>query len=125
MEKKELVCICCPLGCALTVTSGENGELAVSGNTCRRGEEYGKKELTNPTRIVTTTVRVKNGALPVASVKTKADIPKGKIAECIKSLQKTELTAPVHIGDIVLENVADTGVAVVATKEIMSKNPIS
>lgn len=117
MEKKDLVCICCPLGCALTVTE-ENGEITVKGNTCKRGDEYGKKEVTNPTRIVTTTVRVKNGVLPVVSVKTKTDIPKEKMVDCIKELERIEVEAPIHIGDIVLENVAGTGSSVIATKEI-------
>ena len=94
MEKKEMVCICCPLGCALTVTE-QNGELTVDGNTCNRGEEYGKKEATNPTRILTTTVRVKNGMLPVVSVKTEEDIPKGKMMECIERLREIEIEAPV------------------------------
>ena len=117
MEKKEMVCICCPLGCALTVTE-ENGELKVIGNTCNRGEEYGKKEATNPTRIVTTSVRVKNGVLPVVSVKTEQDIPKGKIMKCIEILREIEVDAPVHIGDVVAENVAGTGIKVTATKNI-------
>ncbi len=117
MEKKEMVCICCPLGCALTVTE-ENGKLKVTGNTCNRGEEYGKKEATNPTRIVTTTVRVKNGVLPVVSVKTEEDIPKEKIMECIETLRGIELDAPVHIGDVVVENIAGTKIKVIATKNI-------
>ena len=117
MEKKEMICICCPLGCALTVTE-ENGELKVIGNTCNRGEEYGKKEATNPTRIVTTSVRVKNGVLPVVSVKTEQDIPKGKIMKCIEILREIEVDAPVHIGDVVAENVAGTGIKVTATKNI-------
>lgn len=117
MEKKEMICICCPLGCALTVTE-ENGELKVTGNTCNRGEEYGKKEATNPTRIVTTSVRVKNGVLPVVSVKTEQDIPKGKIMKCIEILREIEVDAPVHIGDVVAENVAGTGIKVTATKNI-------
>lgn len=117
MEKREMFCICCPLGCALTVTE-ENGEVRVTGNTCKRGEEYGKKEMINPTRIVTTTVRVKNGTLPVVSVKTKEGIPKEKIMECIKEAQKIELEAPVHIGDIVAENIAETGINLIATKNI-------
>ena len=117
MEKKEMVCICCPLGCALAVTE-ENGELKVTGNTCNRGAEYGKKEATNPTRIVTTTVRVKNGILPVVSVKTKEDIPKGKIFDCVKALKDVSVKAPVAIGDVVLADVAGTGVDVIATKNV-------
>jgi CxxC motif-containing protein len=79
METRELICINCPLGCALTVTL-ENGEVTrVTGNTCPRGEAYARKECTNPTRIVTTTVRVEGGRLPVVSVKTASDIPKEKL----------------------------------------------
>lgn len=116
MTQSELICIGCPMGCNLTVNIDHNNEITVTGNTCNRGADYAKKELTNPTRIVTSTVRVKGGAHAVVSVKTATDIPKGKIADCVKALSEVELTAPVKIGDIVLENVADTGVNVIATK---------
>ncbi|MDE6608912.1 MAG: DUF1667 domain-containing protein [Lachnospiraceae bacterium] len=118
MEKKELVCICCPLGCSLTAEIEESGEVRIFGNTCNRGEDYGKKEMTNPTRIVTTTVRVKGGVLPALSVKTQDGVPRNKVSECIQSLRKVEVEAPVHVGDIVLTDVAGTGVGVVATKEV-------
>ncbi|MCR4586808.1 MAG: DUF1667 domain-containing protein [Lachnospiraceae bacterium] len=118
METRELTCIGCPLGCALTVTM--NGEdITVTGNTCPRGAEYAKKEVTDPRRIVTSTVRVTGGSLPAVSVKTKSDIPKGKIEDCILALKNVSLTAPVHMGDVVLSNVADTGVDVIATKNIL------
>ena len=98
METRELICINCPLGCALTVTL-ENGEVTrVTGNTCPRGEAYARKECTNPTRIVTTTVRVEGGRLPVVSVKTASDIPKGKITDCVRALKDVKVKAPVHIG---------------------------
>lgn len=116
--EKELVCIRCPIGCMLTVTGHPDGSLTVTGNGCNRGEEYGKKELTNPTRIVTSTVRVKNGTQAVVSVKTKEDIPKGKINACIEALKAIELEAPVYIGDVVMQNVADTGVDVIVTKNV-------
>ena len=104
METRELICINCPLGCALTVTL-ENGEVTrVTGNTCPRGEAYARKECTNPTRIVTTTVRVEGGRLPVVSVKTASDIPKGKITDCVRALKNVKVKAPVHIGDVILEN---------------------
>lgn len=83
MEVRELTCIGCPLGCQLTVTMG-NGEIKVEGNTCPRGEAYAKKEVTNPTRIVTSTVRVEGGTIERAAVKTASDIPKGKIFDCMK-----------------------------------------
>ena len=119
MEKRELICIGCPMGCMMTV-SMENGEvIEVKGNTCKRGDVYARKEVTNPTRIVTSSVRVSGGVLPVVSVKTKEDIPKGKIKECMKALQQVEVQAPICIGDVVLANVADTGVDVIATKDVM------
>ena len=119
METRELICINCPLGCALTVTL-ENGEVTrVTGNTCPRGEAYARKECTNPTRIVTTTVRVEGGRLPVVSVKTASDIPKGKIADCVRALMDVKVKAPVHIGDVILENAAGTGVNIIATKDVL------
>lgn len=80
-----------------------------------KGAEYAVKEVTDPTRIVTTTVRVKNGSTPVVSVKTAQDIPKGKIFDCVEALRDVCVEAPVQIGDVILENVAGTGADIVAT----------
>lgn len=118
METKNLICINCPMGCALTVEMDEDRVAGVSGNTCERGEAYAKKEMTDPTRIVTSTVRVVGGKSDMVSVKTKEDIPKGKIFECIKELKTVQVQAPIHIGDVVLTNVAGTGIDVIATKNI-------
>jgi CxxC motif-containing protein len=92
--------------------------VSVSGNTCKRGDDYARKEMTDPRRIVTSTVRVTGGILPVVSVKTASDIPKKKIEECLSQLKGVEVDAPIQIGDVVLENVAGTGISVVATKAI-------
>ncbi len=118
MERKELICIGCPLGCNLTVEMDGGQVVSVNGNTCKRGDDYARKELTDPRRIVTSTVPVAGGNLPVVSVKTASDIPKGKILECLCALKGVTLTAPVQIGDVIVENVADTGVDVIATKSI-------
>lgn len=117
MEKRELTCIGCPMGCQITVTI-ESGNMSVAGNTCRRGEDYAKKEVTSPARTVTSTVPVADGQIPMVSVKTKEDVPKGKIFECMAEIRNTFVVAPVHIGDIIIENCAGTGVPVVATKEV-------
>lgn len=118
MEKRELICISCPMGCPLTVELDDGGEiLSVTGYTCKRGEIYARKEVINPTRIVTSTVEVEGGRVARISVKTKEDIPKGKIFQCMKALKGVTVKAPVHIGDVVLSNVADTGVDMVATRE--------
>ena len=115
MEKRELTCIGCPLGCSITVTL-ENGEIRdVTGYTCKRGQE-----VTNPTRIVTSTVRLtgsRTGAC-VVSCKTAQDIPKGKIFEIVAALKGVTATAPVHIGDVLLADVAGTGVDIIATKNV-------
>ena len=118
MEERNLICIGCPMGCPLVVKINDGEVQSVEGNTCKRGAVYGKKEVTNPTRIVTTTVRVSGGAENVVSVKTKEDIPKSKIFDCIRELKGVTVTAPVQIGDIILHGVAGTGVDVIATKNI-------
>ena len=120
MEQKDLTCIGCPLGCQLTVEL-ENGEVvSVIGNTCKRGDDYARKEVTNPTRIVTSMVKVRGGNAPVVSVKTKSDIPKDKIFECVKALKVVWAQAPVSIGDVVLRDVVGTGVDIVATKDVQA-----
>lgn len=118
MEIKELTCINCPVGCSLKVEMDGENVICVSGNTCRRGEIYARKEVTNPTRIVTSTVKVVNGTSGTVSVKTKEDIPKEKIFACVQALKRIEVQAPVHIGDVLLENVAGTGVDIVATRNV-------
>ncbi len=116
METREMVCINCPLGCMLTVTKENDGSVTVTGNTCPRGEIYGRNEMTDPKRVVTSTVRIKGQDNQVIPVKTKEPIPKGKIWECIEELKQVDVSAPIDIGDVIVENVAGTGVSVVATK---------
>ena len=112
------------MGCQLTVTL-ENGVVTgVTGNNCRIGDNYARKEVTSPTRIVTSTVAVlPHGENPEEdrhydriSVKTASDIPKAKIMDVMAVIQKTYAIAPVKIGDVILENVAGTGVSVIATR---------
>ena len=117
MEKRELICIGCPMGCPLVVELEGSDIVSVKGHTCKRGEVYARKEVTNPTRIVTSTVKVEGGKVDMVSVKTRDDIPKGKIFECVKALKGVTVKAPIHIGDVIVPNVADTGVDIVATKE--------
>lgn len=119
MEVRNLICINCPMGCPLTVEMDGDEVVNVSGNTCKRGDTYGRKEVTNPTRIVTSTVKVTGGEADMVSVKTKQDIPKGKIFECVKALKDVEVQAPVHIGDVIVSDVAGTGVDIVATRNVL------
>ena len=117
VEYRDLICINCPLGCPLVVAIVDGEAQSVSGNTCPRGAAYGKKEVIDPTRIVTTTVPVDGSATErMVSVKTATDIPKGAIFEVVKALTGVRATAPVNIGDVILADVAGTGVDVIATK---------
>lgn len=117
METKELTCIGCPLGCNLHVTIDEKN-ITVSGNNCPNGEKYAKNEISNPTRIVTSTIKVINGDIERASCKTKSPIPKDKIFDCMKEIKMSSAVAPIEIGDVLIKNVANTGIDVVATKQI-------
>lgn len=117
-ETRELICIGCPMGCPLTVEMENQEVLSVSGNTCPNGDKYARKEVTDPRRTVTSTVKILGGELAVASVKTQTDIPKNKIFDCMREIDKIEITAPVKIGDIVIEDVAGTGVNVIVTKNV-------
>ncbi|MBR2523466.1 MAG: DUF1667 domain-containing protein [Clostridiales bacterium] len=118
MDNRELTCICCPMGCQITVTMDDSGTVtSVTGNTCPRGDVYARKEVTSPTRVVTTTVRVTGSISGVRTVscKTASDIPKDKIFDIISSLKDMTLSCPVCIGDVILEDAAGTGVPVIAT----------
>ena len=116
--KRELICIGCPMGCPLTVTLDGGAVVTVQGNTCPRGDAYARREVTAPTRIVTTTVRVTGGTLPAVSCKTRSDIPKEKIFDVVRALKSVVVPAPVHIGQVLLPDAAGTGVDVVATKDV-------
>lgn len=118
METRELTCIGCPMGCQLTVELDKGEVKSVKGNTCKNGDVYGRKEVTNPTRIVTSTCIIEGGDKERVSVKTEHDIPKAKIFEVMEDINKVRVTAPVRIGDVVLENVAGTGVNVIATRNV-------
>ncbi|MBO4456841.1 MAG: DUF1667 domain-containing protein [Butyrivibrio sp.] len=115
MDKRELTCIGCPMGCFLTVML-ENGEaVSVEGNTCQKGDIYARKEVVNPTRIVTSTVKLEGSDRSRVSVKTSTDIPKSKIFDVMKEINEAIAKAPVSIGDVIIKNVAGTGSDIIAT----------
>jgi CxxC motif-containing protein len=119
--KKELICIGCPMGCCLSVDYVGTAIIDVSGNRCKVGLEYAAKEIFNPERTLTTTVKVKCGHLPLVSVKTNKPIPKSRILDVMNLLAKVEVEAPVKIGELIIQNIFNTGVNIVATKNISKK----
>lgn len=117
-ELRDLTCIGCPMGCQLHVEIEDGVVKSVTGNTCPKGDTYARKEVTNPTRIVTSTVVIKNGDKPRLSVKTESDVPKNMIFKVMDEINHAVVEAPAEIGDTVIKNVANTGVSVVATRNI-------
>ena len=111
-----LICIVCPKGWHLAVDEDNNYE--VTGFGCARGVDYGKKELTNPTRVITSTVKIAGGIHKRLPVKTDKDIPKGMIQDAMKLLDSVELTAPVKVGDVVVPDICGTGAAWVASRDM-------
>lgn len=112
-KTRELTCIVCPRGCQLSVELDGDKVVGVSGNICSRGFKYAEAECTHPERTVTTTVRCASGK--VVSVKTSAPVPKAKVFEVMAEINRTVAENGIKIGDVIIENVAGTGVSVVAT----------
>ncbi|MFK5883154.1 MAG: DUF1667 domain-containing protein [Candidatus Izemoplasma sp.] len=114
--KKQMICIACPVGCHIEVDI-DNG-YSVTGNQCKRGEAYGKKELTKPTRIITSTVIIDGGIHHRLPVKTNGEIPKGLIFNVMKELNHIKVTSPIKMGDIIIKNVCDTGIDIVSSRSM-------
>lgn len=115
--EQTITCISCPVGCRMIVTT-ENGQfVSVTGNACKRGAAYAQQECTAPQRMVTAAIPVQGAAAPLA-VKTRTPIPKEKIFACMQALGQVTVAAPIRAGDVVLANVCDTGVDVIATKSV-------
>ncbi len=113
---RELVCIVCPKGCRLHVD--EDNNYSVTGNSCPRGAEYGHHEIKNPTRVLTSTVRLDGGLYRRCPVKTDRAVPKGKLMDIMAALNDVSLQSPVAAGQVVLANVCDTGANVIVTKSL-------
>lgn len=115
---RELICICCPMGCHLTVNVEDK---KVSGNTCKRGEVYALNEVINPVRVITSTVKIEGSRLPVLPVKTDGAISKGLNFEAMKVINSITVKAPINTGDIIIKNILNTGVNLIATRSIEKK----
>lgn len=118
MTKREMVCVSCPMGCAITVELDDNNEvISVTGNTCPRGDKYARQECTHPERMLTSTVKVEGGRLPVVPVKSASPIPKEMLFNAMKEVNKVTLKAPVTFGDVAVKDILGTGIDIVVTNE--------
>ncbi len=114
---KEFTCIVCPRSCRVKVRE-EDGELAFDGHQCKRGETYAREEYTNPVRILTSTVALSHGPLPLLPVRTARPVPKGMLEKCMEEINSVVVEAPVRVGQVIVRDLASTGVDLVATRSI-------
>lgn len=118
MDEKEITCIVCPIGCKILVkTNGTSFEI-LDGNKCKKGVEYARNESLDPRRVLTSSVFVENGEWPLVSVKTTRPIPKEKIFDVLKVIKSARVNAPVIIGQVIIKDVLNTGIDIVATKSV-------
>lgn len=121
-EETKIICIGCPKGCSVSVTHDAANILSIDGYNCKNGLEYAKNEFISPKRILTSTVRIRNGELPLIPVKTKNPISKSKIFECMKEICKIEVEAPVELGTVLRADIDGTGVDLIATRSVKKKD---
>lgn len=117
-SKKTITCITCPSGCKIEVEEVENGELTMTGYSCKRGIKYATSEFYHPSRILATTVRILDAMLPLLPVRSKEPVPKEQLFPIMDKLATLSVKAPIKVGDVVLTNVLETGVDVVATRSL-------
>lgn len=118
---KELTCIVCPMGCRLEIELDDYDQpLSISGNLCIRGKDYALKEIIAPERVLTTTIKTKKGVFPLVSVRSDKPLPKASIFAVMNIINNTGVQAPINIHDILIENILDLGVNIIAT----STNPL-
>ena len=123
--KKTITCIVCPNGCTLDISYDQDaqGKVTISqvtGNLCKRGVEYAQQEMTDPRRTIASSVLVRNGDLPLVSVRTSGAIPKNQIFDVMKEIRKVEVDAPVKAGTVIIPDVLHLGVDIIATKDVAS-----
>ena len=121
-QMKSMTCVICPLGCTLCVKLSQEGSVEnVTGNSCKRGEVYAVSECTHPARTLTTTIRTQNGAEPLVSVKSSQPIPKELLFACMDILNQKRVKAPILIGEVLVANIGNTGIDIIATRNVRGK----
>ena len=120
--KKEFVCIVCPIGCRIQATVEDNQILSIEGNRCPRGQQYVTQELTNPQRVLTSTMRVRNGDKKLVSVKSSSTLPKDQLQFCVSLLEDILVEAPITMNQVLVENIMNLGVDIIATTVIKKED---
>jgi CxxC motif-containing protein len=115
--ENEMICIVCPMGCRM-ILQRTGGEITIEGNGCPKGKTYALNETNNPTRMLQTTVPVREGFLCRLPIRTTSPIPKGRIMDCMDVIKKAEISAPVEMGDIIIENILGTGSDIIASRDM-------
>jgi|LSQX01.3.fsa_nt_gb CxxC motif-containing protein len=117
-EIHELICIACPVGCQIKAQVRQDKIISIEGNQCKRGEIYTQDEIFRPARVVTSTVRVQDAALPVVPVRTAEPVPKKSIGAILQELAQVTVIAPIEFHQTIAHDIAGTGVAVVASRPL-------
>ncbi|MBC7252831.1 MAG: DUF1667 domain-containing protein [Actinobacteria bacterium] len=117
-KKHTFTCVNCPLSCSLELVEEDGEVLEVSGNECEVGRRYAEEEFRDPRRMVTTTVRVRNGILPLLPVVSTRPIPKSLVREAVKALSNVEVEAPVQDGQVIYRDILGTGADMVASRRL-------
>jgi CxxC motif-containing protein len=118
---KVIRCIVCPTGCEIKVNQDKNNKITFEGYTCNRGLEYAEQEYYEPKRILTTTMRVADGFLPLIPVRSDKPILKDKLKDVLNEIAKAKIKAPIKMGDILIENVLDIEVNIIASRNLESR----
>lgn len=118
MTTTNVICTSCPKGCRIRIEADGEEIKSVSGFDCPQGKKYAVEEFKNPTRILPTTIRVEKGEFPLVSVKTAAPIPRSKLLPAMKEIARAKVKAPVNLGQVLINDLAGTGVSVVATRNV-------
>lgn len=113
-----IVCTNCPLGCRVSVEREADGSFKVSGNKCQRGYDFAVEEMTDPKRVLTTSVKVVDGEIPLVSVRTFPRIPKRLIPAAMEKIRKLRVRAPVRVGDVLVKDLLGTGAKLLATRTV-------
>ncbi len=119
MQTTKVTCVICPVGCEIEVdhdiVDGVHTVIEVRNNKCPRGRKYASAEVINPERVLTSTVKLLGGESSRLSVKSESPVPKSSLFDCMKEIKKTSVSSPVIMGDVIIENVAGTGINIIAT----------